>query len=87
MSKKKLDLRDIKKEAETLLEKVGLIDLLDKENRDGFRDFVETKTSFNPHNMFICKKKFLKSPQWLRNIKDKKYPLWRLDVLFSDKKY
>ncbi len=37
------------------------IDLLDKENRDGFRDFVETKTSFNPHNMFICKKKFLNS--------------------------
>ena len=34
-----------------------------------------------------CKYKNLKSPQWLRNIKDKKYPFWRLDVLFSDKKY
>ena len=34
-----------------------------------------------------CKLKNLKSPQWLRNIKDKKYPVWRLDVLFSDKKY
>ena len=34
-----------------------------------------------------CKYKFLKSPQWLRNIKDKKYPLWRIDTLFSDKKY
>ena len=34
-----------------------------------------------------CKYKVLKSPQWLRNIKDKKYPFWRLDVLFSDKKY
>ena len=34
-----------------------------------------------------CKYKNLKSPQWLRNIKAKKYPLWRLDVLFSDKKY
>ena len=34
-----------------------------------------------------CKYKFLKSPQWLRNIKGKNYPLWRLDVLFSDKKY
>ena len=34
-----------------------------------------------------CKYKIFKSPQWLRNIKDKKYPLWRLDVLFSDKKY
>ena len=34
-----------------------------------------------------CKFKILKSPQWLRNIKDKKYPFWRFDVLFSDKKY
>ena len=34
-----------------------------------------------------CKHKNLKSPQWLRNIKDKKYPFWRLDILFSDKKY
>ena len=34
-----------------------------------------------------CKYKVLKSPQWLRNIKDKKYPFWRLDVLFSNKKY
>ena len=34
-----------------------------------------------------CKHKMLKSPQWLRNIKDKKYPFWRLDILFSDKKY
>ena len=34
-----------------------------------------------------CKYKNLKSPQWLRNVKDKKYPFWRLDVLFSNKKY
>tara|TARA_Y100001970_G_C14053512_1_gene760259 strand:+ start:124 stop:966 length:843 start_codon:yes stop_codon:yes gene_type:complete len=34
-----------------------------------------------------CKKKDLVSPQWLRNIKDKDYMLWRLDVLFSNKKY
>ena len=27
------------------------------------------------------------SPQWLRNIKSKKYPLWRIDVFFSKKKY
>ena len=27
------------------------------------------------------------SPQWLRNIKSKKYPIWRLDILFSKKKY
>jgi beta-1,4-mannosyl-glycoprotein beta-1,4-N-acetylglucosaminyltransferase len=34
-----------------------------------------------------CKKKYLKSPQWLRNIKDKIYPKWRLDIMFSEKKY
>ena len=35
----------------------------------------------------IVKKKHLISPQWLRNIKSKKYPFWRMDVLFSKKKY
>ncbi len=34
-----------------------------------------------------CKKKFLKSPQWLRNIKDRKYPFYRLDTFFSDTKF
>ena len=34
-----------------------------------------------------CKKKDLKSPQWLRNIKDRKYPIYRLDAFFSDTKF
>ena len=34
-----------------------------------------------------CRKKFLKSPQWLRNIKDRKYSFYRLDTFFSDTKY
>jgi beta-1,4-mannosyl-glycoprotein beta-1,4-N-acetylglucosaminyltransferase len=34
-----------------------------------------------------CKRKDLISPQWLRNIKARKYPSWRLDLLFSKKKY
>ena len=29
----------------------------------------------------ICVKKFLKSPQWLRNLKFKKRPFWRIDKL------
>lgn len=33
------------------------------------------------------KKKNLISPQWLRNIKDKKYPYYRIDIIFSKKKY
>ena len=35
----------------------------------------------------ISKKKNFISPQWLRDLKHKKYPLWRLDTLFSKKKY
>ena len=35
----------------------------------------------------ICKKKHLRSPQWLRNIKPKNYSWWRIDTLFSNKKY
>ena len=34
-----------------------------------------------------CIKKRLKSPQWLRNIKNKKYPYWRIDTILSNKKY
>ena len=33
------------------------------------------------------KKKHLHSPQWLRNIKGKNIPSWRIDLLFSKKKY
>ena len=34
-----------------------------------------------------CKKKNLKTPQWLRNIKDRPYPWWRIDTYFSNIKY
>ena len=34
-----------------------------------------------------CKKKNLISPQWLRNIKNKNYPWWRLDTYFSNLKH
>tara|TARA_Y100000590_G_C15600590_1_gene969873 strand:+ start:94 stop:927 length:834 start_codon:yes stop_codon:yes gene_type:complete len=39
------------------------------------------------HGSKACKKKDFISPQWLRNVKHKKYPLWRLDILFSKRKY
>ena len=39
------------------------------------------------HGTKACKKSNLISPQWLRNIKSRKYPNWRLDLLFSKKKY
>ena len=34
-----------------------------------------------------CRKKYFESPQWLRTIKNKKYPIWRLDTIFSKNKY
>jgi len=34
-----------------------------------------------------CKKKNFLSPQWLRDLKHRKYPLWRLDIIFSKRKY
>ena len=34
-----------------------------------------------------CKKQYFESAKWLQWIKNKKYPLWRLDILFSKKKY
>jgi len=39
------------------------------------------------HGTKACKKRHLNSPQWLRNIKSKKYGFWRLDTLFSNQKY
>jgi len=39
------------------------------------------------HGSKACRKKNLVSPQWLRNVKDKMYPFWRIDTLFSKKKY
>ena len=37
------------------------------------------KTENNWHGSKMCLKKHLKSPQWLRNLKFKKYPFWRID--------
>ena len=37
------------------------------------------ETESNWHGSKICLKKNLKSPQWLRNLKFKKYPFWRID--------
>src|SRR6056300_829486 len=34
-----------------------------------------------------CRKKNLETPQWLRNVKDRKYPFYRIDTIISDKKY
>jgi len=39
------------------------------------------------HGTKACKKKNLKSPQWIRNVKNKKFNFWRLDTFFSETKH
>jgi beta-1,4-mannosyl-glycoprotein beta-1,4-N-acetylglucosaminyltransferase len=45
-----------------------------------YKDFTWQGTKATKSKNFL-------SPQWLRNIKGKKYSTWRLDTLFSKKKY
>jgi beta-1,4-mannosyl-glycoprotein beta-1,4-N-acetylglucosaminyltransferase len=39
------------------------------------------ETENNWHGSKLCLKKNFKSPQWLRNLKFKKYPFWRIDKI------
>ena len=39
------------------------------------------------HGSKACRKKNFISPQWLRNVRHRKYPFWRFDIAFSNKKY
>ena len=43
--------------------------------------------SFDWYGSKACRKSNLISPQWLRNIKSRKYPIWRIDTIFSKTKY
>ena len=45
-----------------------------------YSDFVWQGTKATKSKNFL-------SPQWLRNIKGKKYPKWRIDTFFSKKRY
>jgi len=71
----KLDLKKIKSKLIFFQQKIFYYKL--NLCMDSF-DWVGTK---------VCKKKDLISPQWLRNIKDRTYPFWRIDTLFSKVKY
>ena len=50
-------------------------------------DEIPNLENMSWHGSKSCKMKNLISPQWLREVKDKKYPLWRVDTYFSKKKY
>ena len=43
--------------------------------------------NFTWYGTKACKKKYLLSPQWLRNIKNKKFSFWRVDTFFSKNRY
>ncbi len=43
--------------------------------------------NFDWYGSKACKMANLNSPQWLRNIKSKKYPFWRVDTFFSNTRY
>ena len=43
--------------------------------------------NFNWVGTKACKKKDLINPQWLRNVKDRKFPFYRIDTFFSKNKY
>ena len=49
-----------------------------------FNLLYQTKPWFGTR---ACKKMNFISPQWLRDVREKKYPLWRFDIAFSKTKY
>ena len=49
-----------------------------------FNLLYQTKPWFGTR---ACKKINFISPQWLRDVREKKYPLWRFDIAFSKTKY
>jgi beta-1,4-mannosyl-glycoprotein beta-1,4-N-acetylglucosaminyltransferase len=59
--------------------------LIEQYQRNAIMDGLENSNSedlkTNWHGSRMCLKKNLRSPQWLRNIKFKKYPFWRIDVI------
>ena len=43
--------------------------------------------SFPWYGSKACKRKNFLTPEWLRSVKNKKYPFWRIDTFFSKVKY
>ena len=98
MAKKSLD--DLQEEDIILINDVDEIPNLDEINFKNINNkliIFKQKTFYYKFNLMYqnliwhgskaCKKKFFISPQWLRNVKHKKYSMWRLDLIFSKRKY
>ena len=79
------------------LDEIPNLEKIDFNNLKSKFIFFQQKMFYYKFNLYLpsviwtgskgCKKKNLISPQWLRNIKDKSYPLWRVDIFFSNNKY
>jgi len=80
------DVDEIPKFNNLNLEKINNEILIFKQNMFYYK-FNLHYENFIWHGTKATKKKNLISPQWLRNIKNKKYYFWRLDTIFSENKY
>ena len=68
--------------------KIDNIQIFEKKKYTAFKQKM-FYYKFNLHNLTepdwfgtkVCKKKYLRSPQWIRNQKVKEYPFWRFDKL------
>ena len=93
-------LKDIEDEDIILINDIDEIPNLDKINFNEIKNrliIFEQKTfcyKFNLkyekliwHGSKACKKKNFINPEWLRSVKNKKYPIWRMDIFFSKFKY
>ena len=79
------------------LDEIPNLDFLQSNYLDKNIIIFEQKMFYYKFNLFFnnfkwfgtkgTKKKNFISPQWIRNIKNKIYPFWRLDAMFSKKKY
>ena len=95
----RLGLNDANDEDLILISDVDEIPLLDKIKFDQLKNqivFFNQIFCCYKFNLFssmrwcgtrMIKRKNLISPQWLRDIKDRNYPKWRIDTYFSKKKY
>ena len=50
-----------------------------KQNHFYYKINLQSQINPNWYGSRVCVKKYLKSPQWLRNLKFKKRPFWRID--------
>ena len=93
-------IRDAQDEDLILISDIDEIPRLDDLDQSKIKNNIvifEQKMFYYKFNLFYegfiwqgtkgIKHKNLVSPQWLRNIKGKKYPKWRIDTFFSKKKY